>query len=178
MPLPLGHAAIGWAVYRTVQPAPARDEQGVRPLCLAQAALVAILANLPDLDMVYGLVFYGNGSAVHRGPTHSLVFALIAGLMASNLWRLWHRIPRFGFVLCFWIVFSHVVADWLLTSSPVSLLWPLELHFVSGYKGWGQVVQMVLFQSIKDTGIVAFCLIYLVGLRYLRSLRDIKLFSQ
>lgn len=169
MPLPLGHAAIGWAAYETVRPSPSGEARPAHRLPLARIAFVTMLANLPDLDVLFGLLVYGNGMAVHRGPTHSLLFALLAGYGASRLWRLWRRIPRFGFGLCFLVVLSHVVADMLLTSSPVSLFWPFELHLISGHRGWGQVVDMVLFQSIADIGIIAASLVYVCGLRYIRA---------
>lgn len=174
MPLPLGHAAIGYAAYNTIENPSSSGAHRQRSARWISYLYVTILANLPDLDVVYGLLVYGNGAAVHRGPTHSLLFALIAGLLASQLWRLWHRIPRFGFGLCFGIVFSHVAADMLLTGAPVSLLWPLEIYFSPGHSGWSHVAQMVLFQSIRDFGIIAACLAYVFGLRYMR-IRKVRL---
>jgi membrane-bound metal-dependent hydrolase YbcI (DUF457 family) len=130
---------------------------------------MTLLANLPDVDVLFGLLIHGNGASLHRGPTHSLLFALLAGYLASNAWRLWRHIPRFGFGLCVTLVFSHVAADMLLTNAPVSLLWPLELHVVPGHSGWGKVIDMVLFQSIQDAGIIVGSLIYVLVLRYFRS---------
>ena len=169
MPLPLGHAAIGWAAYETVRPSPGSEAHSGQRFPVALIAMVTILTNLPDLDVLFGLLFYGNGMAVHRGPTHSLLFALLAGYCAANLWRLWPRIPRLGFGLCFMLVLSHVVADMLLTSAPVSLLWPLEHTLISGYRGWGQVVNMVMYQSIQDFGIIATSFVYIYGLRFIRA---------
>jgi membrane-bound metal-dependent hydrolase YbcI (DUF457 family) len=169
MPLPFGHTAIGWAVYETTRGTRSRDRQPARGSRIVAIVFAAVLANLPDLDVLFGLIYYGNGEAIHRGPTHSLVFALLAGYIASKLWWLWRYIPRFGFGLCFMLIFSHVLADMLLTSSPVSLLWPMELYFSSGHSGWGQVVHMVFFQSAWDAGIVAVCLIYVNALRFFRG---------
>lgn len=169
MPLPLGHTAIGWAAYETTRNSPPGDAQHTFRTRIAQFSFVTVLANLPDLDVLFGLLFYGNGAAVHRGPTHSLLFAILAGYLASKLWRLWPRIPRFGFGLCFILIFSHVAADMLLTSTPVSLLWPLDLNFTTGHSGWGEVMQMVLFQSLQDVGIFLVSLIYVFVLRYART---------
>lgn len=168
MPLPLGHAALGWAAYETVQGSTSRDSRPTFRSSVAPIAFATVLANLPDLDVLFGLIFYGNGSTLHRGPTHSLLFALLAGFLASKLWRVWRYIPRFSFGLCFMIIFSHVVADMLLTSAPVSMLWPLEIYFSQGHNGWGQIVHMVLFQSVRDAGLVLACLIYANALRLLR----------
>ncbi|MGD8835393.1 MAG: metal-dependent hydrolase [Desulfobacteraceae bacterium] len=169
MPLPLGHTAIGWAAYKTTNIKPSLYEQHPSRSRIVQFAFVTLLANLPDLDILFGLIFFGNGSAVHRGPTHSLLFALLAGYLASNLYRLWHQIPRFSFGLCFILIFSHVGADMLLTATPVSLLWPLDLYFSPGHNSWGQIMHMVLFQSIQDVGIVVVCIAYVVSIRYIQS---------
>ena len=168
MPFPIGHAAVGWAVYQSRRH-DASDSMpySIRPR-LVHAAYVAALANLPDLDVLFGLIVFGNGAAIHRGPTHSLLFAVLTGYLASKGWRLWPRIPRFGFSLCFFTVFSHVLADWLLTDAPVSFLWPFELHLSQGHSGWLQITHMVLFQSIQDIGLILACLLYVITLRSLR----------
>ena len=163
MSLPLGHAAIGLATYETFQH---NDHDHSR---WSAFALITILANLPDVDIIVGLLFAGNGNFFHRGPTHSLLFALLAGYAAANLWRLWGRIPRLGFPLCFGLIFSHVLADMVLTTSPVSLLWPFQLHFSPGFSGWETVVHAVLFQSIRDGGIIVACVLYTALLSLLRG---------
>jgi membrane-bound metal-dependent hydrolase YbcI (DUF457 family) len=163
MPLPIGHTAIGLAAAESFS---AASRSGSR---LAQFIFITVLANLPDIDMVFGLLIHSNGSIYHRGPTHSLLFALLAGFAASHLWRLWHRIPRFGFQFCALLVFSHVAADLVLTSTPVSLLWPLESFAISGHSGWGQVINAVIFESVQDLGIVVAAIAYLLVLRIARS---------
>lgn len=166
MPLPLGHTAIAWAAFESLD----REEEAA-PLS-ARMLLVAALANLPDLDVLLGLVLQGNGGAFHRGPTHSLLFALAAGWAAAQLWRLSPRIPRIRPGLGFLLVFSHVAADLLLTSAPVSLLWPLEVHFSGGHSGWGEVLRSVVFQSLQDVGLALGCLGYVLLLRQARRLVD------
>lgn len=168
MPLPIGHTAIGLVAAETVQVTHTTSSR------LAQFIFVCALANLPDIDTVFGLLIHGNGSIYHRGPTHSLLFTLIAGFAVSQLWRLWHRIPRFGFQLCVLLVFSHVASDMLLTSAPVSLLWPLESNAISGHSGWFQVINTVMFKSVQDLGIVAAAIAYLLVLRTIRSARHMR----
>lgn len=163
MPFPIGHAAIGLAAFETAQSPPARDSR------LATVIYITLLANLPDLDVLFGLIFRGNGAVFHRGPTHSLLFALLAGYAASHMWRLWHRIPRLAFGLCSLLIFSHVVADLFLTSAPVSLFWPLEIHWAPGHSSWGQVVKMVLFQSYQDAGIAVAAVLYMLAMRFVRA---------
>jgi len=163
MPLPLGHTAIALANYETVQ------DIDQRPYRLRIFMFITILANLPDVDIILGLMFHGNGNLFHRGPTHSLLFALLAGYLASHLWRLWGRIPQLGFPLCFSLVFSHVLADMLFTTAPVSLLWPFQVYWSPGFSGWESVAYAVLFQSIRDAGIIVACVLYVFILRLLRG---------
>lgn len=163
MPLPLGHSAIALAIYETKRSASASHTRW--PHFLA----VTFLANLPDLDILAGLIFQHNGAVFHRGPTHSILFAVAAGFLASRLWRLRPWIPRLSAGLCICLILSHVIADMLLTSSPVSLFWPLELYWSQGHSSWGQVIDMALFQSLQDLGIAAAALIYVVLLRIFRS---------
>lgn len=163
MPLPIGHTAIGLAAFESARSA---HENGSR---LAKVIFIMVLANLPDIDMLLGLLLQGNGAAYHRGPTHSLLFAVICGFLASRLWRLWRTIPRMGFGLCSLLIFSHVAADMFLTSTPVSLFWPLEIHWTQGHSNWGQVFNMVLFQSIQDIGIAVSATIYVLALRFMRN---------
>lgn len=163
MPLPLGHTAIGLATYETIQ---GTDQQHSR---WAIFISITILANLPDLDVILGLLLQGNGNLFHRGPTHSLLFAFMTGYIASHLWRLWPRIPRLGFSLCCGLVFSHVLADMMLTTAPVSLFWPFQVYWSPGFSGWGMVVHAVLFQSIRDAAIIVVCVFYVLILRLLRG---------
>lgn len=163
MPFPIGHTAIGLAAYETAQSKPARASRA------AHILFITLLANLPDVDILIGLVFQGNGAAYHRGPTHSLLFALVFGFIASHAWRIWSRVPRLAFGLCSLLIFSHVAADMFLTAAPVSLFWPLEIYWSSGHSTWGQVIDMVLFQSVQDAGITVAALLYVTALRFIRG---------
>lgn len=173
MPLPLGHTAIGWATYETAKASSPPQVHHTFRTRIVSFTYITLLANLPDLDVLFGLLLNGNGASLHRGPTHSLLFALIAGYLASHGWRLWRWIPRFGFGICAAIILSHVAADMVLTNSPVSLLWPFELYFSSGHSTWGQVVHMVLFRSIQDAGILIGCMAYVFVLRFVRNRRPV-----
>jgi membrane-bound metal-dependent hydrolase YbcI (DUF457 family) len=163
MPLPIGHTAIGLAAFETAR---STHDGGSRP---ARFLFIMILANMPDIDIVLGLILQGNGAAYHRGPTHSLLFAVVFGFLASHLWRLERRIPRMGFGLCSLLIFSHVAADMFLTSTPVSFFWPLEIYWTQGHSNWGQVFNMVIFKSIQDVGIAVAAMIYVLALRFMRS---------
>src|SRR5215207_7432035 len=104
MPSPIGHAlggmAIGWAA------APRRNWHA--------AAVLAAVAIAPDLDLLVG---------DHRGVTHSLGAACVAGAVA---WAV-SRNPRWAHATSLaWA--SHVGLDWLSndTRPPIGVmaLWP------------------------------------------------------
>lgn len=146
MPLPLGHIAIGLATH----------EVGTTRSAFSRwklFAAIVVLSNLPDIDVIFGLLFHWNGSAFHRGPTHSLLFALVFGFLASRAAVIWDRLPRLGFWTCFSLILSHVAADALLSTSAVSFFWPLETNWSGGHSGWGDVIGMVLKGDAQDAWI-------------------------
>jgi len=115
---------------------------------------ILVLSNLPDVDVVLGIVLQGNGSAFHRGPTHSLIFALIAGFLASKVWELWSPWPRLSFRICFMLILSHILADSVFTSSPISFFWPFVVNWSGGHSGLTHVVNSVLFENYQDMPII------------------------
>lgn len=146
MCLPLGHMAIGLATQEvaTTQSAFSRWKL---------FAAIVVLSNLPDIDVIIGLLLHWNGSAFHRGPTHSLLFALAFGFLASRATTIWSWLPRLGFWTCFLLILSHVAADALLSTSAVSFLWPFETNWATGHSGWGDIVGMVLRGDVQDAWI-------------------------
>ena len=104
-----------------------------------------------------GLFFIGNGNVFHRGPTHSLIFALIGGFLASGVWRLWSQLPKFSFRICFLLILSHILADSVFTSSPISFFWPITVNWNAGYSGLGDVLNLVLFGNYRDAKIIIGC---------------------
>ena len=150
MPLPLGHTAIGLMTYE----AGAGDSAFGR---WKMFIYITVLANLPDMDIIIGLLFKWNGNAFHRGPTHSLIFALTAGFLAYVAGRRWLKIDGLSYRLSFLLILSHVIADALLTDSSVSFLWPLEVYWSAGHAGWSDIFHSILFESFRDGGIVLVC---------------------
>ena len=117
MPSPIGHAlagiAAGWIV------APPEREQGAM---LRRAALYAVVAASPDLDLLVG---------AHSGPTHGIGAALIAGAVAWLFLR--SRGTRAAGRIAAAIAAayaSHTLLDWLGTdtSPPIGImaLWPVS----------------------------------------------------
>ena len=168
MPLPLGHIAIGLAAH----------EVGTTRSAFSRwklFAAIVVLSNLPDIDVIIGLLFQWNGSAFHRGPTHSLLFALAFGFLASRAAAIWDRLPRLGFWICFSLILSHVVADALLSTSAVSFFWPLETNWSTGHSGWRDVISMVLKGDEQDAWIALSCAAVIMVQRAARSLKTNRL---
>ena len=46
-------------------------------------AITALAASLPDVDIIVGLLLYGDRQKLHRKGTHTLNFALTAGALAG-----------------------------------------------------------------------------------------------
>jgi membrane-bound metal-dependent hydrolase YbcI (DUF457 family) len=140
MPTPLAHGVAGLAAMRTVRGTSAT------PIRLALAAFV--IAQLPDLDFVPGLLVHNVGT-YHRGATHSLVGAVLASLViAALLRRVWPWLcarrdaasPSLpGFWLCYALVLpvylSHVALDLVsldvVDNSGLVLWWPFTHAYVS-----------------------------------------------
>lgn len=164
MPSPLGHAAIGLVVHNVCS----REKIGFRQW--REASFVCLLAILPDIDVLVGLLSQGNGNAFHRGYSHSLLFILCSAFVASVAHRLWSQIPRITFGICFALVLSHVLADFLLTDYGVSWFWPFGRTWAApSYAGWGDVMHDFLRQTARDAGIVIGCGILLAGIRLMMT---------
>jgi inner membrane protein len=117
----VGHVAIGLAAAR-VTAAP----DGVRPW--TWAASLAALALLPDVDILafqFG-IRYGAPFG-HRGAVHSLVFALVLGLLAWAAAAVW-KLPAWRLSLvAVLVVASHGLLDTLTDGGRgIALLWPFS----------------------------------------------------
>jgi membrane-bound metal-dependent hydrolase YbcI (DUF457 family) len=158
MPLPLGHAAGGLAIYELY----AKNGFKVRPW--KALVFIVVLTNLPDIDVLIGLIFHGNGDIFHRGPTHSLLFSLVISAIVSNTWRCWSKVPKVPFLLSLLLLLSHLFFDAIFTSAPVSFWWPLEVHWSGGYSGWSDVIDSVLFGVFRDVGVTDIGIIFAAGI--------------
>jgi len=124
MPSPVGHALGGIAAGWRLMPSQARRS----------AALLAAIAIAPDVDLLVG---------THRGASHSVGAAVLAGLAAAVSWAVFARAPlppspgrrrtggpdalRVGIAAALaWG--SHVLLDWLSndTRPPIGIMafWP------------------------------------------------------
>ncbi len=123
MPTPIGHVLGGLAV--------AGLARRVAPLTSSQVGVLALVAAAPDLDLVLRFI---DGVNHHRGASHSLAAAVIAGLAVFALRRMgFPQLPSGPAASAAWL--SHVVLDYLGldTSPPVGemALWPFSADFYS-----------------------------------------------
>jgi inner membrane protein len=120
-----GHTGVGLLLYAPV--GYVLLGAGQAALAAAGFAVVVWLAMAPDLDMKIPFV-------THRGPTHTLVFAVGFGLVCgAGGWVLGTELLRFnprllagfGLLLGVLVVVTHLLADWL-TPMGIAPFWPLS----------------------------------------------------
>ncbi|MFN8580248.1 MAG: metal-dependent hydrolase [Gemmatimonadaceae bacterium] len=105
MPSPLGHALFGASLWSALR---SEDESG------RTAWIGAGLAVLPDVDFVgFALGVPYETMFGHRGITHSILFALVAGTVA---WRLMlgppsRAVPKFLWLYLTLAALSHGILD-------------------------------------------------------------------
>ncbi len=168
MPLPLGHAAVGIAVADVFSP---KESTFSDSLDWKRLLFITFLANLPDFDMFLGLFLKGNGNYFHRSASHSILVALLMGVLVSQAWKWWDKIPRIGMGLCFLIILSHGLTDVFCTSSSAALFWPFETYsFAGDNRSWSDVLNIVFLQAFRDTAVLTGSALVIFLNRFVRSL--------
>ena len=105
---------------------------------LPQLVLLVVLANLADIDFLFGLGTEWNANALHRGFTHSLVAAAFVTLVIASAWRIAGGFWRSA-ILYFSAYGSHLLIDvctgtvlgWNNTAFGIPLFWPWAKEFRS-----------------------------------------------
>jgi inner membrane protein len=121
------HAAAGLAIAAIATP---------RRMAWPYWCLAATLPVLPDLDSFS--LSSSNSVWGHRGFTHSLAFALAAGLLSAALTGWYLRVGFWRLTLVFFLVTaSHPLLDMLTRAgSGVALWWPFSDERI-GSEAWG-----------------------------------------
>ena len=131
MPLPIAHSMMGYAISEVAEAANVR----LTNKKWLNVSIFVTLANLPDSDFLPGFLL-GEPNRYHQWFTHSLGFAVLAGL--AGAWFYWRRnqlkqnAERVGLYGMFigLAVLSHVMLDLLTwdTTPPkgMMLFWPFE----------------------------------------------------
>ena len=117
MPLPVAHSLVGATAVAAVM-----SREGSRRYRLSLLA-GALLANVADLDFV--LVFGLGWRGWHRGPTHSLFFALVVCLLLFSMLglRRARRAAAYGLAYA-----THALLDFSTTKygGGLEMLWPFS----------------------------------------------------
>src|SRR3989339_770515 len=144
MPLPLGHAVIGAAVY---------------------SVCANIRNNVKKNNyFIFGLMYAGDGSIMHRGPTHSIYFALLFGYLAHLFSKYSIIIPEVGFIPCLLVILSHPILDIvtdILERECFSWKYFLQLYYFPltkpGYNiGFWDIINTIFEKSLGDYKIIVF----------------------
>jgi inner membrane protein len=106
-----------------------------RPMPWAYWGLAVLLPIIPDLDV---LSTYDYGTPLgHRGITHSLLFALVLGMVAAGATCRRLRVRWWSLAFLFFLVIaSHGLLDAMTTRSEgIPFFWPLAAR----YGNWGLI---------------------------------------
>lgn len=146
----VAHGLIGIVFYCAAR----RITVGNRKLPLSVGAflLAAVVANIPDIDMLISLLIYGDHRILHGGITHTLFFAFAGGVM---VWLFAYKsIYRAVLSIAVAMVLSsHVLVDFftgpaigLNHSHGAMLLWPFD--------GARLVSQITIFRGVEHANIL------------------------
>lgn len=124
---PIGHTLAGCAVALILIPAGLPQAWEAWTLCL-------VSANLADFDFMPG-VLAGKPRAFHRGPSHSVVGVIAAGLGAS-LWT-WSPMSWLARTALIFLAYaSHVVLDCYTPGRGILLDWPFSRRRYQAARPW------------------------------------------
>jgi membrane-bound metal-dependent hydrolase YbcI (DUF457 family) len=109
-------------------------------------ALSVFFACLPDVDMLFSLIFTGSIGTWHWGITHTLGFALSMAALSLLVVAPQRRLRIAALV--FTATFSHVVIDWF-TGPEAGWLPSLGLKGISPFYNEAISMPVTLFQGIQ-----------------------------
>ena len=128
MPSPVGHTLAGLGGFVLMCQYPVRYLDKF-PLLLS----AVVIANLPDIDMLPGLVLFGEPGRFHRQATHSLLVAVVIGAIVGIVAK---RLRLSGILWGSWaagLYALHICLDMLVADAipptGVQALWPAQQFF-------------------------------------------------
>lgn len=134
MPSPVAHSLIGIAIASAWLLPRATFRELPRHLWNHRIALAVgvVLANLPDIDFIPGLLT-GDLNRFHHQHTHTLGFVLFATFLVDWAWRRRADAPRTIGLLALALLGSHLVADLFIQDSKppygIMALWPFSPEY-------------------------------------------------
>jgi hypothetical protein len=163
MPSPIAHSLVGAGAFLALTP-----ETGLKPLSSTlwekreELLFFIALANLPDLDMVVGLLLHHNAETFHGLFSHSLFGAILMALAASLIYPIGNG--RKTFLVAFSLILLHDLMDF--SASPnlrdpgpgVSLFFPLSERIASPLPIFlgiqhATIQQLISFHNLRAIGI-------------------------
>jgi len=138
MGLPIVHSTAGYLVQRL-------DRRRTPWAGTARALAFMAIGNLPDVDFLVGFVA-GRPGAFHRGISHTVLAALVFGLVAATVawWREWDD-WRPAFLLCTAAYASHLLVDAFTIDqrgpAGAQFFWPLsDAYYISPVTIFGEIL--------------------------------------
>ncbi len=135
---PVAHSFAGFWTFLLLT---ARLKVSLATACrqyFPQLVLLVLLANLADVDFLFGLGTGANPNALHHGFTHSFAAAIFVALALSCVWRIAGSF--WGSAILYFLAYSsHLLIDlctgtklgWNATASGIPLFWPWVKEFRS-----------------------------------------------
>ncbi|MEL7034125.1 MAG: metal-dependent hydrolase [Cyanobacteria bacterium J06592_8] len=185
MPSPIGHSLAGFCGYIFAQSHISKRHR------LSTLFTSVFIANAPDLDILIGIALQGDPKIFHRQATHSLIVAVLVGLLTALItysiqFKHWKSLSLWvGGLYTSHIILDLMVADdvfplgvqafWPLTSD--YLISPLTIFRGFDYGGSGLLgflFSLITFQNlisvVQEIVILVPCIILIaLGKKYLKK---------
>ncbi|MEA5533328.1 metal-dependent hydrolase [Crocosphaera sp. XPORK-15E] len=110
MSSPIGHSLAGIGGFFLIRHSPDFSKYFSTKILLTTGI---IFANLPDIDFIFGYIFFQNIGALHRQFTHSFFLGIIISLIVGYCLKVEKRTR---YLLILWLMglyFSHILLDML-----------------------------------------------------------------
>lgn len=143
MPSPVGHSLAGLCGYFLAR------HRASGKLSKPQLLIGSILlSNLPDFDMVPGLLLFGEPARFHRQASHSFITAVVVGAIVSIIMKRFKVRGRwFGWIAGLYVI--HILIDMMVVDpsppSGVQAFW----FFTTEYF----ILPLQIFASFKYTSV-------------------------
>ncbi len=120
-----------------------------------------VLSILPDIDIIYDFL---TGAEIHRGPTHSLIFALLVFIPFFIIYRK-RAVPYFLALI------SHAFIGDFIVGGQLELLWPFTTQQFGLHELGGPFIDI-----FNNVNIVLEMLLFVAAMAVMYKTGDLKVF--